>query len=107
MNGNKKSTIIEFKNVSKKYKDLLALDNLSFRIKKGDIFGYIDPNGAGKTTTIKILVGLIKNHSGEVYIKNQPINSSEKYLSKILGYLPQETGFQEWRTVYHALQTFG
>jgi len=107
MNENKNSTIIEFKNVSKKYKDLLALDNLSFKIKKGDIFGYIGPNGAGKTTTIKILVGLINHHSGEVFIKNQSIKNSENDLTKILGYLPQETGFQEWRTVYHILQTFG
>jgi len=69
------NSCIELHNVSKSYKDLLALNNISFTIEKGDIFGYIGPNGAGKTTTIKILVGLIPNFNGEVYV-------NEKHLSK-------------------------
>ena len=51
--------IMEFKGISKKYKECLALDDVSFHINQGEIFGYIGPNGAGKTTTIKILVGLL------------------------------------------------
>ncbi len=74
---------------------------------KGDIFGYIGPNGAGKTTTIKILVGLITEFQGEVLINNIPIVKAERSLHKNLGYLPQEVGFQEWRTVDHTLKTFG
>lgn len=97
---------IEFRNVSKSYKDLLALNNISFDIRKGDIFGYIGPNGAGKTTTIKILVGLIPNYKGEVFVYGRSI-SNYKDLHKIIGYHPQEVGFQEWRTINHALTTFG
>jgi ABC-2 type transport system ATP-binding protein len=107
MSGGKDSAIIEFHNVSKNYGDLLALDNISFKINKGDIFGYIGPNGAGKTTSLKILVGLIKNYSGEVFINNKSIREKKEDFGRILGYLPQETGFQEWRTVYHTLHTFG
>ncbi|TXT63552.1 MAG: putative ABC transporter ATP-binding protein YxlF [Promethearchaeota archaeon] len=107
MSRGKDAAIIEFHNVSKKYGDLLALDNISFQINKGDIFGYIGPNGAGKTTSLKILVGLIKNYSGDVFINHKSIRDKKDDLGMILGYLPQETGFQEWRTVYHTLQTFG
>ncbi len=98
---------IEFRNVSKKYKDLLALDNVSFTIDKGDVFGYIGPNGAGKTTTIKILVGLITEFSGKVYIYGKNVQKDHKDLYKLIGYHPQEAGFQEWRTVDHAFKTFG
>ncbi len=100
------NSCIELHNVSKSYKDLLALNNISFIIEKGDIFGYIGPNGAGKTTTIKILVGLIPNYKGEVYVNGISV-SNFKDLHKIVGYHPQEVGFQEWRTVNQALTTFG
>ncbi len=102
---NKEEIFIEFRNISKSYKDVKALDNISFHIQKGDIFGYIGPNGAGKTTTIKILVGLIKDFNGQVLINGRSDDRGEFH--RILGYLPQEVGFQEWRTVDHALKTFG
>jgi ABC-2 type transport system ATP-binding protein len=100
------NSCIELRNVSKSYKNLLALNNITFSIQKGDIFGYIGPNGAGKTTTIKILVGLIPNYKGEAYVNGTSI-TNYKDLHKIIGYHPQEVGFQEWRTVKQALTTFG
>jgi len=99
--------LITFQNVSKSYNNSLALDNISFTINKGDVFGYIGPNGAGKTTTIKILVGLIRDYIGKVYIEGKDISNTRKEIYKILGYHPQEAGFQNWRTVEHALRTFG
>ncbi|MFX1572610.1 MAG: ATP-binding cassette domain-containing protein [Promethearchaeota archaeon] len=99
--------LIEFRNVSKKYKRLLALDDISFSIQKGEIFGYIGPNGAGKTTTIKILVGLIKDYKGDVYINRKNIYDNLKEVNNLIGYHPQEAGFQEWRTIDHSLKTFG
>ncbi|MFX0028146.1 MAG: ATP-binding cassette domain-containing protein [Candidatus Hermodarchaeota archaeon] len=98
---------IEFNKVSKKYKDILALDNVSFEIQKGEIFGYIGPNGAGKTTTIKILVGLIKDFNGKVVVFRKDISKEGRKLYNIIGYHPQEAGFQEWRTVDHAYKTYG
>jgi len=106
-NGLNEDKLIEFRNVSKRYKELLALENISFTIQKGEIFGYIGPNGAGKTTTIKILVGLIKDYEGDVYINGMDINDNWKGLHNLIGYHPQEAGFQEWRTVDHAFKTFG
>jgi ABC-2 type transport system ATP-binding protein len=101
------SPIIEFHHVSKQYQNgsgsiTKALQDVSFSIHRGEIFGLIGPNGAGKTTTIKILVGLLQNFEGQVSTASQ-----DKDIYKILGYLPQEAGFQEWRTVNHALTTFG
>ncbi len=101
------NTCIEFQKVSKSYKELLALDNISLNIQKGEVFGYIGPNGAGKTTTIKILVGLIRDFSGEVFINGNDIIINKKELQNIIGYYPQEAGFQEWRTLDHAFKTFG
>ena len=102
-----KNTCIKFKNVSKKYKELLALDDISFKIHKGKIFGYIGPNGAGKTTTIKILVGLVRKFKGNVLVYGKNISNNWKNLHNLIGYHPQEAGFQEWRTVDHVFKTFG
>jgi len=99
--------LISFQGISKSYNKFLALDNISFTINKGDVFGYIGPNGAGKTTTIKILVGLIRDYIGNVYIEGKDISHARQEIYKILGYHPQEAGFQSWRTVEHALRTFG
>jgi len=101
------SSIIEFHHVSKEYHNgsgsiTKALQDVSFSIHHGEIFGLIGPNGAGKTTTIKILVGLLQDFEGQVSTASQ-----NREIYKILGYLPQEAGFQEWRTVNHALTTFG
>lgn len=102
-----KNICIEFKNVSKSYKDLLALDDISFQIPKGEIFGYIGPNGAGKTTSIKILVGLIQKYNGNVFIHGNNITLEKKNYHRLIGYHPQEAGFQEWRTIDHCFKTFG
>ena len=99
--------LIEFNKVTKRYGNLLALDDVSFEINKGEIFGYIGPNGAGKTTTIKILVGLIREFSGNCTIADYSMPYNFINVQKIVGYLPQDVAFQEWRTVDHALKTFG
>ncbi len=107
MYSDKTSELIKFQNVSKDYKNLLALDEISFIINKGDVFGYIGPNGAGKTTTIKIIVGLIRDYSGTVYFNGKDIAKDHHIIHKFVGYHPQDAGFQEWRTVNHVMYTFG
>lgn len=103
------NTIFQFQNVTKQYRDKIALENISFDIQQGEILGYIGPNGAGKTTTIKILVGLIKSFNGSIQYNDQDMDNPEGMglLHQELGYLPQEVDFQNWRTVDHALRTFG
>jgi len=64
-------SIIKLENVTKNYKNLIALDNLSLEIQKGGVIGFIGPNGAGKTTTLKLIAKLIKPNSGKIYITNK------------------------------------
>ena len=72
---------IEANNLSKKYGELLAVDNISFEVKKGEIFGFLGPNGAGKTTTINMITGLSKITSGNVKVDGQ--TAVEKIQSRI------------------------
>ena len=98
---------ISFQKVSKNYRELSALDHISFEINEGEVFGYIGPNGAGKTTTIKILVNLIRDFQGAYLFKNEKMPQYAAQVFQMLGYLPQGVSFQEWRTVDMALKTFG
>jgi len=107
MNNKELNDFLVLKGVTKRYKDLLALDNVSFSLQEGDIFGYIGPNGAGKTTTIKIIVGLLRQGQGAVSIGGYSMPEKKEEVNKLLGYLPQHVSFQQWRTVDHALTTFG
>lgn len=99
--------MVSVRGIYKRYKDLPVLLNLSFDIPKGSIFGYIGPNGSGKTTTIKIMTGLIRDFQGEVSIEGRSIRNWSSELSSTIGYLPQQTSLQEWRTVDQTLYTFG
>jgi len=101
------AVFVSIQNVTKKYNDLYALHNVSLDIKEGEVFGYIGPNGAGKTTTMKILAGLIRDFSGEVTIGNYKMPAQRNEIHKLLGYLPQNVAFQEWRTVKDSLKIFG
>ena len=102
-----KSPFVSLQNVTKSYNGFVALDNVSLEIGEGEIFGYIGPNGAGKTTTMKILVGLISDFQGQATICGYQAPRQKDEIHKLLGYLPQNVAFQEWRTINHALVTFG
>ena len=98
--------MITFNGVSKRYGDVEALSDVTFEVSPGDVFGYIGPNGAGKTTSIKIMTGLVRGYTGSVTIGGTDISATGSETHRIIGYLPQEAGFQEWRTVEHTLGTF-
>ncbi len=102
-----KNKFVVLKEVTKSYGGFLALNKISVEIGEGEIFGYIGPNGAGKTTTMKILTGLITDFHGEVRIGGFQVPNQKSEVHKLLGYLPQNVGFQEWRTVNQTLETFG
>ena len=77
------------KKISKQYGKQLALDNVSFEVRKGEIVGFIGPNGAGKSTMFKILTGYISPLSGEVYINGLDLVENSLHIRKITGYLPE------------------
>lgn len=80
--------VIEAKSLFKRYGKVIALDNVSFEVYKGEIFGYLGPNGSGKTTTVEILECLRKPDSGEAFILGHSIKE-EKEVKKKIGVMPQ------------------
>ena len=70
------TAVVEIKNLSKSFKNTLAVKNISFKINKGKILGLLGPNGSGKSTTIGMMLGLIKPTSGIVIINNQNVESN-------------------------------
>ena len=81
--------MIEIKNVSKSYKKgKKIIDNISLKIKDGEIFGFIGPNGAGKTTTIKMITGILEIDSGEILIDGNSIKDKPIEAKKRIGFVP-------------------
>jgi ABC-2 type transport system ATP-binding protein len=106
---NHSANIVEVASLKKMYKsaDFFAIDNLSFKIKHGEIFGLLGPNGAGKTTTIKILTGLLKPNSGEVIISGLSIKNSFEKIKSLIGVVPQEIALYPNLTTLDNLRIFG
>ncbi len=82
--------MIKLVNLTKRYGNLLAVDNLNLEIKKGEIFGFLGPNGAGKTTTIKMICGLISITKGEVFIDNINLKQNPVEYKKKFAYIPDK-----------------
>jgi ABC-2 type transport system ATP-binding protein len=80
---------IEVEKVTKYYGKEAALNEVSFRIAKGEIAGFIGPNGAGKTTMMKILTGILPYNSGKVVIAGKEIDKEPLEIKKLIGYLPE------------------
>jgi ABC-2 type transport system ATP-binding protein len=81
--------LVEVKNLSRKYGDILAVDGLSFSLKKGEVLGFLGPNGAGKSTTMKILCGFLTPSSGTAKICGFDIQEQSREARKLIGYLPE------------------
>ena len=77
------------KNLSKLYGSQKAVDNISFKLKKGEIVGFIGPNGSGKSTTMKCICGLVSPEEGSIEINGVDVNTDTLAIKKIIGYLPE------------------
>tara|TARA_B100001248_G_scaffold262343_1_gene257649 strand:+ start:1109 stop:1885 length:777 start_codon:yes stop_codon:yes gene_type:complete len=92
----KQKTIIEFQNVSLAYGNRMILDNISFKINEGQIFGMLGPNGVGKSTIFNLITGLITPKFGKIKIYNEDVSQYPIYLRTKkfkVGYVPQYGGF--------------
>lgn len=98
---------LEAKDVVKKYGSVVALDNLSLKVKEGEVFGLLGPNGAGKTTFINCILGLTKLDRGEIFIFEKPLNRALTELKSQIGIVPQEISLYSSLTVYENLSFFG
>ena len=81
--------MIEVKNVTKKYGTIVAVDNISFEVKDGEVVGFLGPNGAGKSTTMNMITGFIEPTNGQIIINGNDISRKPKKAKKDIGYMPE------------------
>lgn len=99
--------IIEVKNLTKKFKDFTAVDNISFQVKTGEIFAFLGPNGAGKSTTIKMLTTLLHPTSGEIKINGFDPVKNQDDVRKSFGIVFQDPSLDEKLTAYENMDFHG
>ncbi|WP_455465049.1 ABC transporter ATP-binding protein [Candidatus Hodarchaeum mangrovi] len=98
---------IKVTNLVKKFGDLLAVDDLSFEVKSGELFGLLGPNGAGKSTTINIMTGLLHQTSGTAIIGGYDVRSNPQKIREMIGVCPQEPAFYPYLTGRENVEFFG
>ena len=95
---------ISLQHITKTYKaGKKALDDVSFEMNSPSMIGLVGPNGAGKSTLMKLLVGALLPNSGSILLDGEPLQSKEKHLKSVLGYLPQAFGLYDELTVWQFL----
>jgi ABC-type multidrug transport system ATPase subunit len=81
--------VLELQGLSRRYGDVVALDDLSFTVRDGQMFGFVGPNGAGKTTTMRIVLGVLEPDRGEVRWRGRPVDAETR---RRFGYMPEDHG---------------
>ena len=82
--------MLEVKNVTKRYRAIPAVQNVSFTLAEGEILGYLGPNGSGKSTTVKMITGMIEPSDGKIYFRGRNIHDDLAHYRSHLGYVPEE-----------------
>jgi len=100
------SYALNIEGLTKTFNGFKAVDNISFSVKKGEIFGFLGPNGAGKTTTIKSILGLLRADSGNIKINGYDIKKNEIEAKRSIGYLPERVAFYDNLTPVQTLNFF-
>lgn len=103
----KNGNVIIAKNLTKKFGDFTAVDQISFSVKRGEIFGFLGANGAGKTTAMRMLIGLSFPTSGEATIGGLDINRETEKIKKRIGYMSQKFSLYEDLTVGENIRFYG
>lgn len=98
--------MIEVMHFTKRYGDFVAVDDLSFTIGKGEIFGFIGPNGAGKSTTIRFLATLLRPTSGEGRIAGHSVVTDPMAVRRVIGFMPDDFGVYDGMKVWEFLDFF-
>jgi ABC-2 type transport system ATP-binding protein len=96
--------IIEVKDLTKKFKDFVAVDNISFNVEKGEIFAFLGPNGAGKTTTVKMLTTLLRPTSGLINLNQVSAISNSENARKTFGIVFQDPSLDDELTAYENME---
>ncbi|PEY32261.1 export ABC transporter ATP-binding protein [Bacillus cereus] len=97
---------LEIKNLTKKFGDFIAVDNMSLAIKEGEIFGFLGSNGAGKSTTINMIAGLLRSNEGEISILGKNTKKHNRFAKMNIGIVPQDIAIYEELTTYENVKFF-
>jgi ABC-2 type transport system ATP-binding protein len=100
-------TVIQVKNLTKMFGDFTAVNNISFVVKKGEIFGFLGANGAGKTTAMKMLIGISTPTSGNADVAGFNVNTHPESIKKSIGYMSQKFALYDDLTVKENITFFG
>ena len=98
---------IEVKNLTKKFGDFVSVDNVSFNVKEGEIFGFLGANGAGKSTTLRMLCGILSPTSGDALVGGFSISNDPALVKKNIGYMSQRFSLYNDLTVEENINFFG
>ena len=99
--------MLEVRHLSKRYKRIPAVDDVSFIIRPGEVLGYLGPNGAGKSTTVKVLIGLIEPTYGEILFNGKDVRADWPSFMRRVGYVPEEPSLYTQLTGREYLQLAG
>lgn len=103
----KENPIIKVESLTKKFKDFTAVDNISFEVRKGEIFAFLGPNGAGKTTTIKMLTTLLEPTQGTIIINGSDPATNKNEVRKNFGIVFQDPSLDDELTTYENMEFHG
>jgi len=98
--------IIKTKNLTRKFKDLLAVDTVNLEVKEGECFGLLGPNGAGKTSLIRMITAVSPPTTGDIWVQGNNLKTHSRQVKAILGVVPQLDNLDEDLTVFQNLMTF-
>ena len=101
--------MIDTQNLTRKFGNLTAVDNVTLHVEEGEVFGFLGPNGAGKTTTVRMLCCLIGKTSGEARIGDYTVDKEANCLKirKMVGFLPENVGLYDSLSAYRNLDFYG
>jgi ABC-2 type transport system ATP-binding protein len=99
--------VLEALNLTRRYGSVLAVDNVSFEIRRGEALGYLGPNGSGKSTTVQMLVGLLTPDSGSFRLDGRPVSPGDVEFRRLIGYVPEEPSIYSHLTATEYLMLVG
>lgn len=100
------SNVLEIRNLTKKFGDFIAVDNISLNVREGEIFGFLGANGAGKSTTINMIASLLRSTKGEISLLGKNIAKDSRFAKMNTGIVPQDLAIYEDMTAYENVHFF-
>ena len=98
--------MIETRNLTKRYGNLIAANDITLKLEDGDVFGFIGPNGSGKTTTMRMIATLLSPDHGEAYVCGKSIYTDQEEIRRLVGFMPDFFGVYDDMTVVEYLEFF-